>query len=753
MALDIEGRVRLWNHSAEKIFGWSSEEVLGKPLPTIPEAEKSPLSKEARESLSGEVHLQKPCRRLRKDGTLLEVTLSTAPLCRSDGSIYGTVGFLLDVTETRKTEKQLEQTHNLLQATFAGMDEAVFVVDPKERTIVTANPAMERIFGYSPEEVIGRNTAFLHPDPEAYEEWNRVGAPELERHGVARREWLMRRKNGELFWAEITVRPISGHETWQQGVVSVIRDISERKAYTEELNRKSRELAERVKELNCLFAVADLLNDPHSSLEHVLQSVVDALPPGFRFPRSACARLTLDGRIYTSENFKETSRCLTSRFQSDQSKGLIEVCYREKTPAEAEGSFLEEERRMLDGVAERVGSFVQRREAIAALRAVRKRLQHLLTASPGIIFSASVTPPYQTTFISENVRDILGYKPTQFIEDPEFWIGQIHPQDQSRIKNALKDVSPDKTARNEYRFQHSDGSWRWILDFSRLMTDEEGHPVEYIGSLVDITQRKKAEEKTRRLSEIIEATPDFVGTSDVEGQPEFINPAGRRMVGLDPRENLTKLKMEALHPPWAIEKLAEQGLPAAVETGYWRGESALLSSNGKEIPVSQLILAHGSEDGKTDYFSTIMQDISYYKTAEAEMRRLNQTLRMVSRCNEALVRAEDEKELLESILRHLVESGGYALAMVWYSGHGDDYFPPVIYPEKAAGFLAEKEEEGSPLVEHLSRICPQPFTREIPLAEELFPNCPECGCLTEIFDVHSTFALALNVKDDHIGCL
>ena len=63
-----------------------------------------------------------------------------------------------------------------------------------------------------------------------------------------------------------------------------------------------------------------------------------------------------------------------------------------------------------------------------------------------------------------------------------------------------------------------------------------------------------------------------------------------------------------------------RGLPEAVRSGSWRGETAILDSKGREIPVSQVILAHKSTDGAVEYFSTTIRDISESKATELALR-------------------------------------------------------------------------------------------------------------------------------------
>ena len=104
--LDLEGRVRLWNPAAEDMFGWTAEEVLGKVNPSV-EAEgyEERLSALA----SGEVVHRVAARRLRKDGTAIDVELSTAVLRHPDGRPFGYIGVMADITERLLLEQELRQ--------------------------------------------------------------------------------------------------------------------------------------------------------------------------------------------------------------------------------------------------------------------------------------------------------------------------------------------------------------------------------------------------------------------------------------------------------------------------------------------------------------------------------------------------------------------------------------------------------------------------------------------------------------------
>jgi PAS domain S-box-containing protein len=136
----------------------------------------------------------------------------------------------------------------------------------------------------------------------------------------------------------------------------------------------------------------------------------------------------------------------------------------------------------------------------------------------------------------------------------------------------------------------------------------------------DISDRQQAEKEQARLLAILEATSDFVGSVDPSGRVLYINQAARRMSGLTPEDTIAHRNLTQNHPEWANQLILSQGLPEAIRSGSWLGETAILGANGQEIPVSQLILAHRSETGEIEYFSTIARDISDRKQQENALR-------------------------------------------------------------------------------------------------------------------------------------
>lgn len=123
----------------------------------------------------------------------------------------------------------------LLERTVANLSEAILVVNPATRSIVSCNKAAEEIFGYSCEEIIGRNTEFLHVDRERYEEFGKELSPTLDANGVFHKEFMMRRRDGSVFPTEHTVTEICDEAGNRVGVVSSVRDITDRIAAEREI--------------------------------------------------------------------------------------------------------------------------------------------------------------------------------------------------------------------------------------------------------------------------------------------------------------------------------------------------------------------------------------------------------------------------------------------------------------------------------------------------------------------------------------
>lgn len=133
---------------------------------------------------------------------------------------------------------------------------------------------------------------------------------------------------------------------------------------------------------------------------------------------------------------------------------------------------------------------------------------------------------------------------------------------------------------------------------------------------VDITERERSRETGQRLAAILEASPDFVGITDAVGRLVYLNDAARQLIGAPLGGDVTGRRWQELHPPWAVELIETRALPKAREQGSWVGESACVTSDGRELPLSQVVIAHKDARGRIRFFGTIARDISEIKRYE-----------------------------------------------------------------------------------------------------------------------------------------
>ena len=214
--------------------------------------------------------------------------------------------------------------------------------------------------------------------------------------------------------------------------------------------------------------------------------------------------------------------------------------------------------------AEVVGSWsdiTARKTAEEALEATRERLEHLVARSPAVIYSFKATGDYAPTFISNNVKDLLGYRPQEYLASPDFWQTRIHPKDLDRILSSMRRLFEEGHITNEYRFRKKDGNYCWIGDELQLVRNEAGDAIEVIGAWSDITARRHLGEALvaaqNRLVHVLVSSPAVIYSFKASGDfgPTFISDNVKDLLGYKPNEYLESSDFwrRCVHP---------EGLPA-----------------------------------------------------------------------------------------------------------------------------------------------------------------------------------------------
>lgn len=136
-------------------------------------------------------------------------------------------------------------------------------------------------------------------------------------------------------------------------------------------------LRERVKELTCLYSLAQLAGRSGISLAGILQGTVELLPPAWQYPEITAGRIVLDGQSHLTVNFKEGGQVQSAPIVvNGEPRGQVDVVYVEEKPRLYEGPFLKEERNLIDAVARQIALIIERRQAKEDRLRLQDQLRH-----------------------------------------------------------------------------------------------------------------------------------------------------------------------------------------------------------------------------------------------------------------------------------------------------------------------------------------------------------------------------------------
>ena len=155
-----------------------------------------------------------------------------------------------------------------------------------------------------------------------------------------------------------------------------------KRAGKEEMELVSDRLRERIKELNCLYSISSLRAGTIFSLDHILQAVVDFIPPAIQYPDITCARIRFDRYEFKTNNFKDTKWKLSQEIMmNNECIGTVEVCHLEKKPELEERHFLEEAKNLITAISENIAQIVEREQEEIEMRKSREKIQKLIKTS------------------------------------------------------------------------------------------------------------------------------------------------------------------------------------------------------------------------------------------------------------------------------------------------------------------------------------------------------------------------------------
>jgi PAS domain S-box-containing protein len=431
-----------------------------------------------------------------KDGGERYVNATYTPDTDANGKVLGFFVLVQDMTERKKTEEELR----LWADAFEGCAHGIAISDPNTNRILACNPAYASMHKYRAEDVVGTSTLNLYADSDR----------ERVRHHHARADQIGRvqfeanklHKDGSMFLAQVDVVTVRGEDGDSLYRVSTALDITESKVSEEALVRSEKRYRALFENMPNGFARCQMLYDENgkpcdfiyldinnafkklTGLENPIGRRVTEVIPGIR--ESNPEIFEIYGRVAATgkpENFETFVPVLGAGIWFS-----ISVYCPEK------GFFV--------AVFETV---TERKQAENALRESEERLRLSLQAANQGLYDLNV----QTggAIVNREYAEMLGYDPDTFIETNASWIERLHPDDHEITAKAYSDyingLMPEY--RIEFRQRTNDGSWKWILSLGKVVEyDADGKPLRMLGTHTDITERKQAEEKIRRLNDDLE---------------------------------------------------------------------------------------------------------------------------------------------------------------------------------------------------------------------------------------------------------
>jgi diguanylate cyclase (GGDEF)-like protein/PAS domain S-box-containing protein len=227
LAVDVNGLVVNWNLGAERMYGYSAEEIIGQPIATIvPDAQSDELT-----ALLGRVRRGEPIEQIetirkRKDGSIVEVSISFAPLTDVTGNFVASAAIHRDISHARRAAEALRASEERYRRIVETAYEGIWVIDAKNVTTFV-NPRMAEMLGLTVDEMLGRPLFdFLGADSRA----NFASShPDRLKGNSQQREVRFTRKDGTDLWTLLSIRPSMSEAGRYEGSLAMVMDITERR--------------------------------------------------------------------------------------------------------------------------------------------------------------------------------------------------------------------------------------------------------------------------------------------------------------------------------------------------------------------------------------------------------------------------------------------------------------------------------------------------------------------------------------------
>jgi PAS domain S-box-containing protein len=498
----LDGLITSWNPAAQRMFGYSSEEIIGKPVALLVPEDRTDEAHAAMARIDAGQHVELlRTAGVRKNGTTIPVSLAVSSIRGAGGVVVGGSGIFRDVTEQVHADRALAQSSWQYRLLAENASDFVAKMSP-DRVITWASPSVTRTLGWAVEELVGtRLVDLVHPDDTAATAAAREAVYSGHKPVAPAGGFLLRirTKSGRYRWMAGDATPVKDEAGVDLGVVSGLRDVDEL------VQARESAQADRA----ALRATLDSLLDPYVRYEAVRDEsgqIVD-----FRYVEAnpaACAYLGMDHQSLVRARMLDL-------FPGNAGAGLL-ARYRqilETGEPLVMGNVVDAQERVggherhLDISTVRVGDGLFQTwqdvtdKYASAQRLVESEEQYRLLAenASDVVFRMSATWSFE--WMSGSVAEVLGWQAPDLLGHllEEF----IHPNDLPQFRQEIADTAPGSAAIVEFRYRRQEGTYRWVTCRTRAQLDEGGTPVAVVGGMVDVQNRKASEaHELDRLKEL-----------------------------------------------------------------------------------------------------------------------------------------------------------------------------------------------------------------------------------------------------------
>ncbi len=404
----------LANRAIAELLGYSEAELYWLGLEAIhPEGELPRVRDTFARQARGEFSLARDIPLLRRDGSTIYADVNSVPM-EFDGRPC-LLGIFHDTTERRAMEAALKAREEQLVLAMQGSSDGLWDWDV-ESGKVYYSPRWKALLGYSEEEIgdsLDEWQRRVHPDdlPAALTE---VQAALDGTGDQLQMEIRMQHKAGHWVWIQSRGHVVRDAAGKPQRVVGTHEDVTARREAEERARMLAYQLQERLKESRCLYRIAQLAEETETPLPALLQQAVAFLPEAWQYPEVTTARIRYQGKEYVSAAFAEASWRQAALINAGAAElGSVEVFYTEERREEDEGPFLEEERALIEAVADQLGQIISLRLNQQTLMRLNRVLRTLSLSNRALVYASSEAQ------FEQEICDVLvreaGYRST--------WIG------------------------------------------------------------------------------------------------------------------------------------------------------------------------------------------------------------------------------------------------------------------------------------------------------------------------------------------